>query len=83
MNRVSDFQCVSAGWRAPMETGRREKAQCQSGQLDGNKAAVDGDAVDLHGEKHSLLSLLIHTHTRCLQMKYTHPHTQSNQLGHR
>lgn len=29
-----------------METGRRKKAQCWSGQLGGNKAVVDGDAVD-------------------------------------
>lgn len=36
-----------------METGRREreKAQCQGGQLDGNKAVVDGNAVDPHVEQ--------------------------------
>lgn len=37
-----------------METGRREKAQCQSGQIDGNKAVVDGEAVDPHAAKQSL-----------------------------
>lgn len=62
-----------------METGRREKAQCQSGQLDGNKAVVDGDAVELHAEKHTLsLSASTHTNAAYLQTKYTHPHTYSN-----
>lgn len=68
-----------------METGRREKAQCQSGQLDGNKAVVDGDAVDPHAVKRSLfLCLPLHkyTYTTYLQTKCTHPHTYSNSLGH-
>lgn len=63
-----------------METGRREKAQCQSGQLDGKKAVVDGDAVDPHAAKQSLCPS-VHEHTY-LQTKYTHPRTYSNLLGY-
>lgn len=33
MNRVSDFQCVSAGWRTQMETGRREKVNARVDSL--------------------------------------------------
>lgn len=74
-----------------METGRREKAQCQSGQLDGNKAVADSDAVDPHAEKSTLsffpspfLSFTLeYTHTQCTyREKCTHPHTYSNWLGH-
>lgn len=43
-----------------METGRREEAQCQSGQLDGNKAVVDGDAVDPHAVKWCLPASALH-----------------------
>lgn len=45
-----------------METGRGEKAHCQSGQLGGNKAVVDGDAVDSpHTVKQDFfLSLSLH-----------------------
>lgn len=60
-----------------METGRREKAQCQSGQLDGNKAVVDGDAVDPHVVKQSLflcLSTQIHIHNVPTKQN-THTHT--------
>lgn len=46
-----------------METGRREKAQCQSGQLDGNKAVVDGGAVDPHAAKRSPLFVSLNTRT--------------------
>ena len=65
-----------------METGRREKAQCQSGQLDGNKAVADSDAVDLHAEKSalsfshlspSLFYTRIYTHTMYLQRKMRTP----------
>lgn len=55
-----------------METGRREKAQCQGGQLDGNKAVVDGNAVDPHAEQYSLsLSTHIYTYTKDLYNTHT------------
>lgn len=71
MNRVSDFQCVSAGWRAQMETGRGKKAQCQSGQLGGNKAVVDGDAVD-SPRTAKQASLSLKTHIKCMYKQNTH-----------
>ena len=49
-----------------METGRREEARCQSGQLDGNKAAVDGDvfeSVSPPQQTHNEPAKATHTHT--------------------
>lgn len=46
MNGASDFTVFVRRVEDP--DGEREKAQCQSGQLDGNKAVVDGDVVDPH-----------------------------------
>lgn len=46
-----------------METGRREKAQCQSEQIDGNKAVLDGNAVDPHAVQYSFSSHM-YTHTQ-------------------
>lgn len=42
-----------------------ERAQCQSGQLDGNKAEVDGDAVDSFARR-QFLSLQRNTDTHKL-----------------
>lgn len=58
-----------------METGRRENAQCQGGQLDGNKAGLDGNAVDLYVEQSpSLLLSLSLSHTLTLS-RSTHFYT--------
>lgn len=62
-----------------METGRQEKAQCQSGQIDGNKAVVDGDAVDPHAVKQSLflwLSTQTHIHNVPTNKIHTPTHLQ-------
>lgn len=61
-----------------METGRRENAQCQSGQLDSNKAVVDGDAVDPHAARRSLISVSLHTQTHIHTVHLAHPHAYSN-----
>lgn len=61
-----------------METGRREKAQCQSGQLDGNKAVVDGNAVDPHAVKRLSVSLYTNVHTLHTYKQNTHPQTYCN-----
>lgn len=61
-----------------METGRREKAQCQGGQLDGNKAVVDGNAVDPHAEQYSL-SPSLHTYTHTQKTYNTHTLTVTSE----
>lgn len=57
--------------------GRREEAQCQSGQLDGNKAVVDGAAADPHAARRTpRLSLHKQTHTHAL-LHLTDAHTRA------
>lgn len=61
-----------------METGRGEKAQCQSGQLGGNKAAVNGgDAVhSLHTGKHGFFPSLLRNYI-CKMYLHLHVPTLS------